>query len=340
MPAFLKFTLVLAVICALGIVWEYRFHYNVFHDAVRHSSCPGFFQVGTVDPAGQSTTSAGADAAARPTIRSRPSAWCRWRLPIALVGIIHSSERRSRILYGLAACILLAASISTYRKSALLAPVAVAFTIAYFRRSELLRLAPLAALVARVRSTPSPPARSARSSSQLQPSRLGVGTVSDRASDYDAVRPDLWTHLLFGRGYGTYDHVSYRVLDSEVLSRIVDTGVLGLLAFCPDAGRRSCSRRAGRSGRATRVWAPPALAVAAAAVAYLVLAFLFDVSSFPHTPYILMSLAGLLAVIVTGPDEEAAPPAAGRPPRARRGGSRRRSGARRRSAHISYERTR
>ena len=47
------------------------------------------------------------------------------------------------ILYVLAACILLAAAISTYRKSALLGPVAVVLTIAYFRRRELLRLAPL-----------------------------------------------------------------------------------------------------------------------------------------------------------------------------------------------------
>jgi hypothetical protein len=44
--------------------------------------------------------------------------------------------------------------------------------------------------------------------------------------------------------------------------------------------------------------------VAAAAVAYLVLAFLFDVSSFPHTPYILVSLAGLLAVMLSQPEEE------------------------------------
>jgi hypothetical protein len=38
-----------------------------------------------------------------------------------------------------------------------------------------------------------------------------------------------------------------------------------------------------------------------------VLAFLFDASSFPHTPYILMSLAGLLAVMVSQPTEESRP---------------------------------
>ena len=48
-----------------------------------------------------------------------------------------------RILYGLAACVLIAATFATYRKSAVLAPVAVVLTLAYFRRRELLKLAPL-----------------------------------------------------------------------------------------------------------------------------------------------------------------------------------------------------
>jgi len=139
---------------------------------------------------------------------------------------------------------------------------------------------------------------------QLAPSKLGVSTVSDRTSDYDAIRPDIWTHLAFGRGYGSYDHVSYRVLDSEILSRLVDSGILGLLSLvlmlvCIIAAARGPIRSRHPD------WAPPALSVAAAAVAFLVLAFLFDVTSFPHTPYILLSLAGLLAVVVGSPDEHA-----------------------------------
>ena len=59
-----------------------------------------------------------------------------------------------------------------------------------------------------------------------------MATVSDRTADYDAVRPDLWTHILLGRGYGSYDPQTYRVLDSEILGPLVETGVLGLLAYC------------------------------------------------------------------------------------------------------------
>ena len=52
-----------------------------------------------------------------------------------------------------------------------------------------------------------------------------------RTANYDAIRPDLWTHLLFGRGYGTYEPPTDRIVDSEILLRLVETGVLGLLAF-------------------------------------------------------------------------------------------------------------
>src|SRR3954453_18863077 len=66
---------------------------------------------------------------------------------------------------------------------------------------------------------------------QFEPSRLGVSTVSDRSSDYDAVRPDVWSHLLLGKGWGRYGPVSYRTRASELLHRLVEMGVLGLLAY-------------------------------------------------------------------------------------------------------------
>jgi len=299
-PAFFKLTLILAVLCALGTIWEYRFQYNVFYD-LTDKLLPDMFSVGAAE-------SAAVDDQGRFLTRGpgehplETVAMLSMALPIALVGIMHANRQRTTILYALAACILLAAALSTYRKSALLAPVSVGLTLAYFRRRELLRLAPLAAVAILLINALSPGAI-AGILFQLQPDRLGVGTVSDRTSDYDAIRPDLWTHLAFGRGFGSYDHVSYRILDSEILSRIVDTGILGLLSLVlmivviVGSARRLIRWR-------HSIWSPPALAVAAAAVAYLVLAFLFDVSSFPHTPYILMSLTALLAVVIARPSEE------------------------------------
>jgi hypothetical protein len=298
-PAFFKYNLILAVLCALGTIVEYRWHYNVFYD-MTDRLLPGFFTVGkaesnAVDDLGRVLTR-GPGEHPLETVAMLSMA-----LPIALVGIMQSKRRRDQVLYGLAACIIMAAAISTYRKSALMAPASVCLTLAYFRRRELLRLAPLAVVSLVVIHALSPGAFGSILF-QLHPNRLGVGTVSDRTADYDAVRPDVWSHLLFGRGYGSYDHVSYRILDSEMLARLVDSGVLGVLTYVLmllsiiAMARRLIHLR-------HPLYSGPALAVAAAAVAFFVVSFLFDVSSFPHTPYILLSLAGLLAVLVAHPEE-------------------------------------
>ncbi len=47
--------------------------------------------------------------------------------------------------------------------------------------------------------------------------------------------------------------------------------------------------------------------VAASAVSFLVLTFLFDVSSFPHVPYLLMVMVGLLAVVLSDQEDEPVP---------------------------------
>jgi hypothetical protein len=297
-PAFFKFTLILAVIAAFGTLWEDRFHYNWFYEIPR-MVLPGIFRVGDaesgmVDLFGRHLTRGPAEHPLETV------AMITMALPIAFVGILHATNRRDRILYGLAACILLAGAISTYRKSALLGPLAVILVLAYFRRRQLLKLAPLA-LPALIGIHALSPGAFGSIVVQLHGDGLGVGTVSDRASDYDAVRPDLWTHLAFGRGYGSYDHVSYRILDSEMLNRIVDTGIIGVLVYVLMLLSILFAAR-GMIRSRTPVWSPYALAVAAAAVAFLVLSFLFDVTGFPHTPYILMSLAGLLAVMLTQPE--------------------------------------
>ena len=204
----------------------------------------------------------------------------------------------------------MAGAISTYRKTALIAPVSAILTLAYYRRRELVRLAPLGVIVLIAVHLLSPGAFGAITE-QLHPQRLGaVSTVSDRTSDYDAVKPDVWTHLAFGRGYGSYEHATYRVLDMEMLRQLIEVGVVGLTAFIMlmvsiVATARAPIRR--RRPDESRV----ALAAAATAVSFLVISTLFDVMSFPHCPYILLWMGGLLAVVVTNPaaEEPAAAPA-------------------------------
>ena len=295
---FLIFTLILAVICAVGTVIEYRFRYNIFYD-LSDTLLPGFFTVGQAE-------SSGVDEIGRRLVRGPAEigleavAMFTMALPIALVGVMQAKERRHQILYGLAACLLLAAAISTYRKSAFLGPISVGLTLAYFRRRELMKLAPLALVLLVVVHALSPGAIGSILF-QLDANRLGVATVSDRASDYDAVRPDLWTHMAFGRGYGTYEHAAYRVLDSEILNRVLEVGIVGLAAYVVMILSVVVVARGPIRSR-DPVRSPVALAVAAAAVGFLVLSTLFDVMSFPHVPYIFLYLAGLLAVVLRPPD--------------------------------------
>jgi hypothetical protein len=292
--AFMTLILGLATVCAAGVIWEYQFGVDYFY---RWSAklLPSFFHVEAVD-----TT--GFDEIGRPAVIGPADlslelvAMLSLALPIGLVRLTESKRTRDRLIYGVAIVLLLGAMIATYRKSALLAPVSVVLILLYFRRREMLRLAPLA-LVLLVTIPILAPNALGSIVGQLEPNNLGVSTVSDRVSDYDAIRPDLLSHPLLGEGYGSYEHTNHRVLDNDLLMRVVETGIIGLVAFvlmivlvigsaAPIIRRRD------------KEWAPVALSVAAASGAFLVMSVLFDVMSFPHTPYILMVMLGFLAAII------------------------------------------
>jgi hypothetical protein len=304
-PAFLKYMLVLCVICALGTIYEYRFSYNIFYEW-SDKLLPGIFTVGSAE-------SGAIDAIGRRLVRGpgevplEAVAMLAMGLPIAVSGLISSKVMRNRILYGLATALILAAAASTERKSALLAPASVFLTMAYFRRRELIRMAPLG-LVIGVLMLALTPGAAQSVVAQLSGKKLNsVTTVSDRSSDYDAVRPDVFSHLAFGRGYGSYEHTSYRILDQELLRQLVEVGMFGVLAFIVLIGTIiAVARRPIRERRPDE--APVALSAACAAIALLVVSTLFDAMAFPHCPYIALSMAALLAVVVSQPrpDEEEA----------------------------------
>ncbi len=293
---FMNYTLVLAVICGLGMIWEYRMQQNLFWDW-SDKLLPGFFSIdgqlagGAVDHIGRRVVRGPAE------VPLEAVAMLTMALPIAIVGILQSRRWRERILCALALCIIVAATFATYRKSALIAPVAVILTLAYFRRRELLKLAPLGLVLLALVSVVSPGALGSTINQFTRSDAAAVPTVSDRASDYDAVRPDVLGHLLLGRGWGSYNHDSYRILDSEILSRTIETGLLGLLAFLllgitvVATSRKTIASRDPTS-------APIALIGASVAVGFLVLATLYDELSFPHPVYIFLYLVGLTTVVL------------------------------------------
>jgi hypothetical protein len=292
--AFMTYTLILGSLCALGVIVEYRFAFNIFY-RLSDAALPGVFSIGSVD-------SIGVDEIGRRDVRGPAQAsleavaMMAMVLPIALSRLIESVGRE-RIRYAVMTAILLAGIVATFRKSAFLAPISVCLTIAYFRRGELIKLAPLGVVLVLVIQLLSPGALSGVAG-QLEAGRLGVNTVSDRTADYDAIRPDVWTHPFIGRGYGSYEPQAYRILDMELLRQLIEVGVIGLVAYAAMAATVVAVARRLIRGR-DREDAPVALAAAAAAVCFLVVSTLFDVMSFPHVPYTFLWMAGLLAVIVS-----------------------------------------
>jgi hypothetical protein len=294
---FMTYTLGLSIICAVGMIWEYRMKQNIFWDWSDKLLPSGVFDIsgtlsgGAVDHLGRRVVRGPAE------VPLEAVAMLTMALPIALVRLLGSSRWRDRLVYGLTITALVAATLATYRKSALIAPVSVVLTLAYFRRRELLRLAPLGMVLLAVVSFVSPGALSSTVSQFTRSDAASVPTVSDRASDYDAVRPDVWSHLILGRGWGSYNHDSYRILDSEILSRTIEIGVLGLGAFLlvgvsvVAACRRTIASRDPNA-------APVALIGASIAVAFIVIATLYDELSFPHPIYIFLYMVGFVTVML------------------------------------------
>jgi hypothetical protein len=306
-PAFMTYTLVLAVICGVGVVVEYRFGTNIFNAVSEHVLPAGLFQF-VSDGSGKAVDSLGRPWVVGPAgFGVETVGMMTMALPIAVVGLMGSSTRKRRILYGLAIVVLVTAIFATQRKSALLAPVLVMLTLAYYRRRELLSLAPLGLVMAVMVSVVSPGAVHGVISQFTRSDRSSVATVSDRSADYDAIRPDVWTHLLFGRGYGSYAHSTYRILDSEILGRTVETGVLGLASFILIALSVIFVARKTVSARDPR-WAPIALCGTAAAVCFLELSTLYDEMGYPHGTYIFLCLAGFVAVVAAPQAEPGEPP--------------------------------
>jgi len=296
--AFLKYTLILAALCSIGLIVEYRFQTNVFYN-LSNALLPGAFTIAdanatALDDIGRRVVRGPAE------VGLEAVTMLSLALAIALVGFLDAKRWGQRMLYGLAGCLLLAATFATFRKSALLAPVSVVATLAYFRRRHLLKLAPVGLVLIVMVQILSPGALRSTTEQFFRKDRTAVPTVSDRIADYDAIRPDMWAHPAFGRGFGTYNHETYRILDSEILRRIVETGLLGLAFFLLIPLAVIASARGMLGGRdPTRT--SIALVGAAAGACFIVVSTLYDVLAFPHAAYIFLYLAGLVSVAIGSP---------------------------------------
>lgn len=303
--AFLKYLLGLAVVCGIGVLVEYRLQYNVFYD-LSGQLFTGIFvmhapAVGGVDELGRvvvlGPTAVGLEVAAMLTMA----------LPIALIGVMQSPRRRDQILYGLAACIVLAAGFATYKKTAIVTPAIIFITMGLLWPRRIGRLIPIVVVLIGAAHILAPGAIGSVIQ-QFTGGRLtAVGTTVHRLDGYDAVRPIVWSHPLFGEGVGGYNALLNRILDNQMLNNAITTGVLGLFAYIAMILSVVWTAvpviRRHRSSDASKA----ALACACAAVSFLTVSFLFDSMAYTHVPYIFLTFAALMVVIVTGTDTDPAP---------------------------------
>ncbi len=310
---FAALIVVLGSIVAVATVVEYRWHYNVFYELwgkVMNITRPA--DLDAPDSIGRLTVYG-------PT--SQPlelAALLAMVLPFAVMGAIDSTTRRRRLLYALAMGLLLAGGLATSRKTSLVAPIGALALLAAYRPRALARsLLGMGVVLVMVVHFVSPTALGSVLS-QLEPGHVnGVLTTTDRTARYDAVAPDVMRHVLLGRGFASYDPHKYRILDNEYLGLLIGTGVLGVLAYAgillammslahatvrgrareprsgPDLHRGARLRGGGRARE------PSSLALAALACVGVVAltSALFDVLSFPHVPYLLFFVAGMIVAL-------------------------------------------
>lgn len=291
--AFGRFVLGLAVLTALGTLYEARSGYNVFYELGGQLLQP----IATVAPSPTNihpTFEQGRQIIVGPTKHGLALAsMLSIALPFAVIMMQEVKKRRSQIWCLLIICLLLGASLATGRKTALVAPVAAFAVLAAYNR-RMLRAAPVALVVLIPAIHFAAPG--ALGTFGILATAGSSDSTTQRIADYSGITPDILSHPIVGQGYGSLDSDNtrwYRILDNQYLDVLFQVGILGLLGYlamviAPLVTAHGVIRRAG--GRA-----PPIVAAAAGCAAYAVVSGTFDAMSFPQAPYSFFFVAGLIA---------------------------------------------
>ncbi len=283
---------VLATVTAAGTIVEQRTGTNLFYDV----SGAVFAPIASVDPA--PTSAVGVELGDRPMVVGPTrhalsvASMLGMALPFAVVLAAVAASTRRRLLWVLAACVIITATLITQRKSGAVVPAFALLALFVLRPRQLLRLAPFGIVALAIGLLLS--GGTFNSVSGLI-DKTDTDSTAGRTSDYPAVVPDLLTNPLLGRGYGTLDSArgdTYRIFDNQYLGQLYQTGALGLMAFLaliitPLVMVRSVLR----SDHPLR--GPPALAAGAGCLAFGVSTALYDVLSFLGAPYLFLFMAAM-----------------------------------------------
>ncbi len=289
---------VLAVLTALGTIYEKKTGYNVFYE----TASVVFKPIATVDAA-PTDIHPGVEEG-RPTITGPTrhplsvTSILGMALPFAVVLAAIAPTTRRRILWVLAAGVIIAGALITQRKSGAVVPAFALLVLFIMRPRQLLRLAPFGIVALAVGLAVAP---GALSSIQDFGNSENQASTKGRTSDYEAIVPDLLSHPLVGRGYGTLDSIkqdTYRIFDNEYLGEIYQVGAIGLIAFLAlIVSPLFVVRSVLRTDNPLR--GPPALAAGAACLAFGVASALYDILSFPQAPYLFLFMAAICTCAAT-----------------------------------------
>jgi O-antigen ligase/polysaccharide polymerase Wzy-like membrane protein len=281
----------LASITAIGVIVEYRTGFNAFY-TWGEKLLPGVTppaDIGTYDSIGRKTI-------VGPTIHPLAAAMMlSLVLPFAVMGLLRTEDRRAKVFYAVAAALMIGAAAATQRKTAFIVPAICLVVLTAYRPRMLLKRAPLGVLLA-VGIAVAAPGALAGVVDQLKPSAFtGVLTTQDRISDYDAIRPEVVNHPLFGRGYDSFDQKRYRILDNQYLTLVVNVGILGVLGYLGIMlSAFLLAHRCARSYDPDRAWFGPA--AASAVIGLTIGSALLDTLALPQLPYLFCFLAAFATI--------------------------------------------
>lgn len=291
---FITFWLGLSCVTAVGVIYQYRGASNPFFDAWG-KLLPSQFSIAPA-PARQFFYERVVNTG--PTLQGLAAATM-LTLPLAFTAqrFLAAEGRRERATYIVMSALLLAGALSTGKRSAAVIPIVALLVLVLYRPKLLVRYSPLAAVILVLIAVAAPGSLGSLRSQFGSGGTKSQESTQGRLADYGAVRPDIEKHLLFGRGYGSFDHTKYRLLDNQWLGTLIETGLAGLLALVGvvAAGWYAAHRLA---RRASAERGPPPIAAAAAMICFATSFALYDVLAFPQSVYLFFFIVAL--TVVTG----------------------------------------
>lgn len=290
---FIRLFVGLACLTALGTVYQYRFGGNLFFSW----SGKIFGSAFAVFPPPVSSVFERRSITGPTTVGLTLTTMLAMALPFAVIELLNVRGRPNRkLLVAVVTGIILAGCFATLKKTAGIVPLVVLSVLVMYRPRQMARLIPLGLVLGVFIQGLVPGALRTVEAQIVGSDSFTTTTTDDRKSDYPATAPDILARPAFGRGYGTYDHAKYRVLDNQLLLLAVEVGLIGLLAWL--ATICSAFWRAHRMRHSPdHLKSSYGVAAAAAMAGFGVSCGLFDALAFPQVPYMFFLTAGFIVVL-------------------------------------------